>query len=659
MRSTGFTFILLLLAAAACCLTAWHIKGGNFDSVLGAPPTPVGRHIYSRFDPDKKNPEDPNQRGGFVPAFTPDEVKHIRISQNGVIASFELTDKGWYSTVPWKDRMDPRAAVAIITFTLGMRVEDLAERDDVDSQKAGLGDSGVDIRLEGESHKPLARYKLGRTTPWLAQIEGMEQPTQTVFVMPRDENHKSHVYTCTGDITGLFKDGLKPLRDHHPFYFNPLALRTIRIKAKEGELTLARETPQAEWRVTMPDNLPTDRKAIISLLEGLYELRAFKISDRAAVTLPANTTPVAGKLWHIGITSFGSETETLLEIYPPDAETPEVREVKATVSDRPDTIFDLPLKPEANRVSLASLPLAVNDLRNPRLTNINEESRKLLRRISVQPATGPEILLTTSAPPQPWMVTIDGKTQEANEGRLYILLKMATEDRATGFVNDAATDFTPWGLDKPLIKVRFSTGNEAETIQLAFGTDGKGGYFVNRVGTPTVMRVDEAVVQGIPRRPYEWRSSRVWSLDRTSLRAIARKTGDQPPLMLLYDFKSEEWTANSDRADLTPLLIPARANFLLGTLEGLRATRWLSPEDESANNALATPSLIFKVFEDELDETTGDTTGKRIVRDMLLAPGSAARRPAFYYGRLVGDPQPFLLDHVTYEKLASDLIEKE
>ncbi|RYD32228.1 MAG: DUF4340 domain-containing protein [Verrucomicrobiaceae bacterium] len=659
MRSTGFTFILLLLAAAACGLAGWHIKGGSFDSVLGAPPTPVGRHIYSRYDPDKKNPDDPNRKGGFVPAFTPDEVKHIRISQNGVIASFELGEKGWQATAPWKDRMDPRAAVAIVNFTLGMRVEDVADRDDVDAQKAGLGDTGVDIRLEGADHKPLARYKLGRTTPWLATVDDIEQPIPTVFVLPRDENHKSHVYTCTGDITGIFKDGLKQLRDHHPFYFNPLNVRTIRIKAKEGELTLARETPKTEWRITMPDNLPTDRKAMISLLEGLYELRAFKVSDRASVTLPATTAPAPGKSWHIGITSFGSDIETLLEIYPPEAETSESREVRATVSDRPDTIFDLPLKPEANRVSLASLPLAINDLRNPRLTNINEESRLLLRRITVQPSTGPEILLTTSGPPQPWRVTIDGQTQEANEGRLYILMKMATEDRATGFVSDTATDFTPWGLDKPLTKVRFATENEAETIQLAFGTDGKGGYFVNRVGTPTVMRVDEAVVQGIPRRPYEWRSSRVWSLDRTSLRAIARKTGNEAPLMLLYDFKSEDWTANSDRTDLTPLLIPARANFLLGALEGLRATRWLSPDDESANKALATPSLIFKVFEDEVDEETGDPTGKRVIRDLLLAPGSAAEKPAFYYGRLLGDSQPFLLDRVTYEKLATVLIEKE
>ncbi len=646
MRSTGFTFILLLLAAVACGLAGWQLTGGNFDSVLGAPPTPVGQRIYSEYDAVKKE---------FVPSFNPPDVKHIRISQNGVIASFDLTDKGWQATTPWKDRMNPRAAVQIINFTLTMRVEDVADRDDVDAQKAGLGESGVDIRLEGDNHKPLARYKLGRTSPWMATVKDLDKPVRTVFVMPRDENHKSHVYTCTGDITELFKDGLKLLRDHHPFYFNPLALRTVRIKAEEGELTLARENPKAEWRVTIPDNLPTDRKAVVSLLEGLYELEALRLSDRAAVTPPAGSTP--GKSWHIGLTSFGSDTETLLEISPPDADAPDAKEVKATVSDRPGTVFDLPLKPDPNHISLASLPLAVNDLRNPKLTNISNESRELLRSIVVQPATGPEIVITRT-PPQRWMVTVDGQPQEANEGRLAILLKLAVEARATGFVSDAATDFTPWGLDKPMIKVRFATENAAEAIQLSFGTDGKGNYFVNRVGTPTVMKVEQELVETIPRRPHEWRASRVWSLDRNNLRAIARKAGDEPPLMLLYDFKTEEWTANSNRADLTSSLIVARANYLLGILEGLSVTRWLSMNDESAEKALAKPSLAFKVFEDQTDEM-GDVIGDRIVRDLILAPGSAVENPAFYYGRLGGDPQPFLLDRQTYEKLATDLIERE
>ena len=628
MRSLGFTLILALLAVLVCGLAGWQWVQGNFDSVFGAPPTPVGERIYS----------------GFRPA----EVKFIEVSQSGVNTAFELGPNGWFSTRPWQDRMDPRAAVGIINFTLGLRVEDFAEVEEIDAQKAGLKESGINIRLQGENHRPLAKYKLGRQTPWLATIEGIETPVSTVFIQPRDEDHKHYIYACTDDIAPLFKDGLKFLRDHRPFYFNPTALQKIRIRDGQDELTLSRESRQSPWRVVKPLDLATDPKAIKALLEGLFELQAVKISDRASVTLPAGGTPA--KSGQIALTSFDSETETVLDIFPP--ETPESREVRATVSDRPKTIFDLPLKPEPNRVSLADLPLAVNDLRDPTLTNLNMQS---LRGVLIQPATGTEILITRT-PPAPWMATINGQSQEANEERLYNLLQAVTEGRAIGFESDAATDFTPWGLHRPFLKLRF-LGQDNQGIELAFGLDGKGGTFVNRLGTPTVMRVDSSLVSSIAVRPYEWRHSRLWSVDRVNLLAIRRKKDQQPPLTLLYDFATEEWTANSEARDLTSSLVPARANFLLGILEGLKVSRWLATDDESANKALLNPSLVFLVIENATD-ATGEVTG-RLTREVVLAPATTGANPAFYYGRLGSDANPFLLDRDTYGKLATDLLEKE
>ena len=628
MRSLGLTLILALLAVLACGLAGWQWKEGNFNSVLGAPPVPLGGRIYA--------------------SFTPGEVKHIEISRNGVIASFDLGENGWQATLPWQDRMDPRAAVSIINFTLGLHVEDCAARDDIDPQKAGLSDGCVSVRLEGKDHTLLARYKIGRVTPWLATVKDIEKPVPTVFIHPRDEGRKRFIYACTGDISPLFKDGLKFLRDHRPFYFNPIALQKIRIRAEQGELTLGRETPKSPWRVVKPLDLATDPAAIKSLIEGLYELQAVKVSDRASVTLPANGT--LAKSGQIALSSFGSDTETVLEIFP--RETPEARDVRASISDRPDTIFSLPLKPEPNLVSLADLPLAINDLRDATLTNLNIQS---LRGILIQPATGAEILVSRT-PPQPWTASIDGRSQEANEERLFTLLKAVTEGRAIGFETDAATDFTPWGLHRPFLKLSF-LGKDNQAINLAFGIDGRGGFFANRLGTPTVMRVDQSLVASIAVRPYEWRPARLWSLDRVNLMAIERKSGTEPPLMLRYDFNKEEWTASRDSKDITPSLDPARANYMLGILEGLKVNRWLSPDDESAAKALLGPTLTFKVIEKTTNDT-GDFTGL-VSREITLAPGSAGANPAFYYGRLKSDAHPFLLDRDTYGKLATDLFEKE
>jgi hypothetical protein len=45
-------------------------------------------------------------------------------------------------------------------------------------------------------------------------------------------------------------------------------------------------------------------------------------------------------------------------------------------------------------------------------------------------------------------------------------------------------------------------------------------------------------------------------------------------------------------------------------------------------------------------------------RTVTFAPASSGNNPGFYYGRLDKDPNPFLLDSGTYQKIAVELFEK-
>ncbi len=57
-----------------------------------------------------------------------------------------------------------------------------------------------------------------------------------------------------------------------PSTFNPLSLEKIRLRTDQGELTLARATPNSPWRIVKPLDLTTDPAAVKSLLEGLVTL---------------------------------------------------------------------------------------------------------------------------------------------------------------------------------------------------------------------------------------------------------------------------------------------------------------------------------------------------------------------------------------------------
>lgn len=624
MRSISHTLLLLAICLLFGGAASWQWMHGDFHALLGAPAVPAGQRLYPDFDPS--------------------DIREIEIGSALMDARFVKQPNGWQAVTPWQDRMAPEAAIGIIQFVAGLKAEDHADRDDMDPEKSGMGKNSIRIRLRDAQGRSKADFRIGRAAPWKVEVPDWDQPVATVYVQKLERHHKQYIYIGSGDIGPLFKDGFKFLRDHQPFYFHPALLRSIRIRSEGGELTLAREDASAPWRVIKPLDLPTDVATMKALIDGLLSLRATRLSERAEVSLSASLDEA--KSTQIALSTFGGPGESVLDILPP--ESPDAREVKATVSDRPKVVFHLPHKPEAGLVTLANLPLSVNELRDPALTHLNMAS---LRGVSIQPATAPEVLLTRDGK-QPWMVTMDGKTQLANEENLFGLLKAVTGARALAFESDAVTDFVPYGLDRPLLVLRF-LGEDNQAFELRFGMDAKGNLFANRLGTSSVMRVERGLLDAMPIRSHEWRHSRLWSLHRINLLGMERMH-DGRSLELKYDNTAETWQASGSGVNVTGDLNTDRANYLLGVLEDLRVSRWLEPGDIEAAEALARPTLAFRIFTQQCDDE-GNVISR--IEDRLEFAAMPGPHAAYYYGRRLAEPHFFLIARETYDKLALDLLD--
>ena len=630
MRSITVTFFLALVASATIGLATFQWRQGNFDAIFGKPAIAVGQVLYDDFEPS--------------------DVVRIEVRSGKLEGVFEREGQHWQALTPWKDRMDPVAAAAIIRFTRGMRIEDHSPTSKINRRELHLNRRSVEMRLIGKDGQALAHYRMGRISSWKAEVENVEQPMSTVYIFPKDDPNNKYAYLCTGDISPLFQEELQLLRDHRPLYFNPLNLQKIGIQSPQGEITLGRAAPQDPWRILEPLDPPTDRIAMQSLIEGLFKLRATQVSDRSEVTLPTNTSSL--NTTKIILTRFGQETPTSLEIYPP--ESLEDTSLKAVVDDRPDTVFELPAKPTPGMVSLADLTMEVNGLRDPTLTRINVRA---LKSILISPSTGASILISRE-PPEPWMATINGRTFPANEKNLFRLLKAVTSAQVNGFVSDAATDFSPWGLDRPILTLRFlASSNEA--LELRFGMNQKGEFFAHRTGTRTVVKVDGGLIRAISVLPHEWKHGRVWSVNRVNLVNLIIQRPEQEPLLLTYDFfePDDQWVkAERAQKDLTPDFISANANFMLTHLEGLEASRWLANDDADALNALGAPSLTIGVKEAIKDED--DNVKDYSMRTMIFAPSSQPKHHGFHYGMILGSNEPFLIPNELYQKISTDLLDE-
>ncbi len=639
MRSPLLTLGLALLTAMVCALAVWLVQRGNLDEIIGAPRAEPGDLLY--------------------PEFRPDAVARIHVRGSGAIAELVRADGGWRMDQPWADRADSRAVASILQFTQALRAEDAGEVAETDRSATGIQPGGVRVRLFDEDGRRLADYSMGAGTPWMASVRPDPESDEvelvpTTFIETRDRGRRSHVYICAGDISPLFRNGLRYLRDHRPFFFNPAATRKVRLDTPEGELSIEREHPSQPWRITKPLELSTEVRAMRALLQGLHDLQAVEVRDSASSAADSGNGPRI----RIGLTPFAGDddaaAETTLTIQLP--EDPEKSLAPADVSDRPGAVFKIPVKPEPDLVSLADLPLSVNSLRDPTLTNLNIAS---LATIAIRPVTGSEIHISRE-PGRPWMAAVadesgaPSETFPANERRLFELLNAVTTSSAVAFETDAAVDMAPWGLDRPVLTLAF-LGRDNQLLELDFGIDGRGGTFANRRGTPTVLRMEDDFLDVIPVRTFEWRQSRVWSISKVDLTRLVRLRTGKPAELLEYDWMHETWTAERGGEDATPELVRSRANFLLDRLVGIECDHWLAADDSAAFTALAEPALRISVFENEVDDL-GDKTGE-IRRDIGFAP--APEHPGFFYGIRLGGEHPFLIDSETVRNLALPLFEDE
>ncbi len=607
---------------------------GNLNGIFGPPPTKIGEHLYS--------------------GFTPTDITEISLVSNDARATFSRASGSWMMTSPVKDRMDPRWAKTLIDFTLSTRAADVIPNEKIDATQAGLTDGMVSIRLGDANGKSRAKYTLGRRTAWIGKDPDTGEEVPTVFMQPRDRSRKTYTYACTGDIRPIFKDGLRYFRDHQPFLFAPSQLEKIQVKSANAEFVLEGKGQRSPWRITKPQKLATETTAIKTLIEGLFSLRAYKVLDLAEITLPSATDTI---YLQISLQSSGQNEPVTLSVYPPADD--KAATVYATVSDRPGTVFELPLRPAADLISLSELPLTnVNDLRSQNIFAFNHQK---LSAIVISPDQAPNILLSRPAN-RPWQMHLDETTTAPlNEITLYQFLKTLTEAKVAGFITDSAfltddpKELSLYGLDKPLLTIQFAFQDNSR-LSLKIGKNKEGaltGYLDHPDTKNTVVKLPDDFINQLPLRLNQWRDTRLLAIAAVDFAALERMLVNSPSMNLAYDYINEKWKSSLNGEDTSGKLNIARANKLLNLLGDLHVKSWLDADDKQAMESLTKPLLTMNIVSRTVDKF--GEQGPLVPRTLEITPVSTEGKSEFFYGRLTGADGLFLLDRKTALLLALDL----
>lgn len=584
-----------------------------------------------------------------------DKVREITLSNSdGDLAHFIVENNQWVATQPWKDRVDPLYVRALMQFTALLQVEDVIPRRDLQLGECGLRDGHIRVTMRDTNGIAIADYQIGRQAAWHIKNEDTQDLVPTIFIRLPDKELKKNIYVCSEEsadaIHRLFNDQFKRFRDHHPFYFSPKYLDEIDIQNTQGDVIISRKNTNSAWAISKPLELRVDPASLSALFADLAKLTAIRVDDRANVTLPTGEDSTA-QARELSLRFADTGKESILRVYPPAEESDST--VLATVSDRPDAVFELPLTAAAalpDTSSLSQLQSGVNDLRSKTMTYLNGPQ---IKTIIIKPSHLMPIMLERT-PKTTWRILRRSGREEANQNSIIDLMTAVTRDKIQKFVTDAATDLTPYGLDQPFLQIAFISFNN-EGMRIAFGRDPEQqNIYAHIVGKPNIWQISPETLAKISLHPWQWRTAHVWHVPKVDITTISIKKKGETKTMLGYNHFTGAWDAKRGESNATAALNPNRADKLLESITSLKADRWLGPMHSQAGAALEDPDIIISVSLSRHDDEGNDLPP--VIKTLRIS-----RTPSGYinFGKI--DSIPIGLDHedeTSYFLISSETIQK-
>lgn len=564
----SFTIFLAFLALILSGVAVLFMGSEYRNAIFGPPPIAPGEKLFKVEQLDK--------------------VSQITLSNNkGDKVDFKIKGNQWFATEPWQDRADPTYLRFLVQFTARLKVEEVLPRKGLNLSEFGLDEDYVRVTMLNQDGNTVCDYQIGRPTAWHAPLADGETTLPTIFIRFTESKLKDNIYVCSEEsadkLHALFQGHFARFRDHHPLYFSPKYLDRVCIQNAEGEVVISRKDLKSGWSITKPLELGVDSDALSALFVNLAKLSATKVEDRTNVTLPVGEDDAA-QTRELSIHFADAADDTILRIYPPTNEGETT--VLATVSDRPDTVFYL-----SESSSLSQLQMSVNDLRSKTMTRLNGPQLKM---IILRPEGRPPIMLERTQKTT-WRILRQDGWKQANQDAIINLMTAVTRDHVQKFVTDAATELTPYGLDRPFLEIAFISFNN-EGMRIAFGKDSENSNIFARVaGRPNVWQISQETLHKIPQSSWEWRMPHVWHLPKVDISQIKIQKANQAPIELNYNHFSANWGAKQNGVDATASLNPNRADRLLSNIESLQTEHWLGPVHPQAMKTLENPDIIISV----------------------------------------------------------------
>jgi len=518
------------------------------------------------------------EKGQYVVSFDSDKVTGIDIANKEDRIELRKQGSDWFLERPVKDRADSSAVEQLLSAIEYLKKDTALDAKSDQMKEFGLTNSQLRVRVICPGGPP--EILLGND----AAVDG-----KTYLGIDRSNT----VYVVDSSIKAQLSKKADDLRDRRLTPLDGTLVDKFSIKTAAG--LIEAEKLQGHWQLRKPINARGDDQKINDLIAQI-------VNTRIDTFVPGNGNPVA----------YGLEEPALtVTLFTTGAQKPEVldfgraadkEKVYARLESR-NGIYLLSAKLED---ALGKKP---DDLRDRHLLRINFD---IVDRINIEPAGKEKIVLARKQ--ESWVIKSLGD-RPANSAAAGNLSSALQEQMVTAFVADVSSELAKYGLDKPQVKVTFSsyasentpesTAGERPIETVAFGKFDGDNVYARLEGEPFIVSVNKAVLDSIFTHPAQWQDLAIFKLKPEEISSIDVIKPGQPEIAL--ERGKGPWKLTKGEGPVNETNVQSFCN----TLASLHAVRWLG-----SGTPIQNPELSLTVFDTRNKRPFKLTIGKENGQEM-------------------------------------------
>ncbi len=433
---------------------------------------------------------------------------------------------------------------------------------EMEPDKAKLGEYGL--------NKPKLRLKL----------VGKDAPPEILFGKDAALEGKMYVRFENSKETYLAGQSIKKAIEKKPEDFRDRKLTDlimaqvsrVLLKTAAGEMELQKKGDR--WEIVKPLRARADDQKVNDLIAQVTTARIqqFVTDDRGDLHAYGLAEPRGS------ITLFGQDDKSASRTDSSRGEQGQMLQIGGVPEKEKDQVYVR----FAARGFVYTLPKKIEELLNTRPNDLRDRhlvriDTKILDRLTIDaPGKGKTVLARKG---EDWTIA-SRNGAPANSGEVRRLIEMLQNEQVTKFVEDVASNLPKYGLDKPQIKLTFSSfasENTAETkageqpfTTLEFGKI-EGNEVYARLGDePFIVAVRRGLLDQVFADPLQWQELSIFKFKPEQIHRFTL-TGDKE--FSLVRGADNQWTWANGSGEINQTNVQS----LLNTLSTLRAVRWVGP----------------------------------------------------------------------------------